>query len=144
MQCQLPTNTTYAISSGSGSIVLLFNVTTAFQAGNWVSFLGTSLNVSSYTFYASSPNSTGNGGTTIVVLEPSLSIKVSASQNGNATAEWASWTNFWLITGSNQPQWPPLLSPSQTQTLFDGLVTMRFIFPCDNQNVFFEIAVLSR
>ena len=58
----LPRNETVTTKTNSMQ-TMIFNVTDYFDAGNWVSFLGSPIHFSSYTFVAYSPNSTTVGGT---------------------------------------------------------------------------------
>ena len=136
----LPKNSTsLATQTTAETQTVLFNVTSEFKAGNWVSILGVPLSVLSYNFFAYSPNSSS----TYVQLEPQLFINVTNSQGNSAISQTASWTNLGSFEATQQNNWPPSLSPSQYQSLFNGNVMMRFFFTCGNQNVYFEIFVVT-
>ena len=127
----LPSNETVT-TDGHSEQTLVFNVTTNFDEGDWVSFLGNPIHFASYNFLAFSPNSTS----TYIQLEPQLFVNVSESGT-QVNTQRAAWTDLGGFNGSN---WPPDLSPSSTQVLF-GNVMMRFLFPCNTRGVMFEIVV---
>jgi hypothetical protein len=129
----LPGNETIT-NDGHTAQTLVFKVTTYFDEGDWVSFLGSPIQFADYNFVAYSPNSTS----TYFQLEPQLFINVSQSGTKINAQQRASWTDLGGFGGSN---WPPDLSPSSTQTLFNGNVTIQFLFPCNTRGVLFEIVV---
>ena len=122
----LPTNQTI---SASAQQVLVFNVTTYFDNGYWVSFLGNPIHIGSYTFLAYSPNSTS----TSFQLEPQLFINVTSGVL-SSTVQRAAWTNLGGLGNSHL---------SNIETVFDGNVSMQFLFSCQSQNVYFEIMIHS-
>lgn len=128
----LPSNETTTNQANSAEI-MIFNVTSDFDAGNWISFLGNSVHLSSYTFYAYTLYST----TTSFQLEPQLFVNVTESGSPSGIQK-AAWTDLGNWAGNT---WPPDMSPSNVQVLFGGKVNMEFLFLCNTQGVFFEIGV---
>ncbi len=98
-----------------------FNVTREFDSWVWSPL--SSFEVGSYSFQVSVPQSS---------LEPELFITVN---NNLGMAEMFTVTNLGNWNGQS---WPPDLL-GYNQTLFGGAVTIQFLFPCGNQDVYLEV-----
>ena len=121
----LPTN-----SSGSAGQSTLsrtvFNVTQEFNSWNWTPL--STFTVGSYTFnLVGSQNSQ-----TTVYLEPQVFINVTNSQGQTERIDMTNLGNW------NGQGWPPGLSGGP-HVLFGANVTIQWLFPCNNHDVYLEV-----
>jgi hypothetical protein len=117
----LPSN-----SSSSAKTVAVYDVTPQFNSWQWN---GTSFEVSGYTLTAVGYSNTAQ----VVYQWPKVFFEVSNGQTGQS----ASFTNLGAWNGQS---WPPDF-PQSPDLLFNGNVTLQWIFTCD-MRVLLEVSVI--
>ena len=121
----LPTNSSASATQSTFSRTVL-NVTQEFNSWNWTPL--PTFVVGSYTFnLVGSQNSQ-----TTIYLEPQVFINVTNSQGQTERMDMTNLGNW------NGQGWPPDLSGGPN-VLFGGNVTIQWLFPCNNHDVYLEV-----
>ena len=122
-QGTVPANSS-APSSGS---ITVFNITQRFDAWSWP--YKSNFSVGSYSFVVTNPGANLVPG--YAQLEPQLFFGVTNSQGQTQTDQITDLGNW------NGHSRPPDMSLSQS--FFGGDLTLQWLFPCSNQDVYLEI-----